>query len=215
MADEKTILPEEEVKAKESQVIPEIPEEKTDDASAGAQQVVIENDFKSVIKNLLADPKNRVYRNVEIKTVTKRNSEDVDWTNLTLVIRGRIPGYVPVAPGSKEYKYDLTSNVYVTSYTLAAVLKQNPRTAMLADKIIENPAIAPIILCGATVNIIQTDVAKNEIYYNPFSNADNKKPYTRDHDWIVSHIYDIKLGENGNQVVDRTIDFVVAGMFNK
>lgn len=210
---------ENEVKAQVAEVLPENTETHAPEVAQAPEasetptnQVAVVESFKDILKQLLSNPKNRIYKNVRIKNVTKRFSDDVDWENITLIIEGKIPGPVPEG---NEFKIGLTSNVYTTSYTIAAVLKQNPRTAMLADMVIKNPEIIPVLLCGSTFNLIQTDVAKNEAYYNPFSNKETRKPRSYEHDWIATNIYDIVLGENGNQVIGGIINHIVGIAMSK
>lgn len=209
----------EEIKAQMGEVLPENTETQNLEVAQAPEapetptnQAAVVESFKDILKQLLADPKNRVYKNVRIKNVTKRYSEDVDWENITLIIEGKIPG--PVKEGD-SFKIGLTSNVYTTSYTIAAILKQNPRTAMLADMVVKNPEIIPVLLCGSTFNLIQTDVAKNEIYYNPFSDKETRKPRAYEHDWIATNIYDIVLGENGNQIIGGIINHIVGIAMSK
>lgn len=197
----------EEIKAQVSEVIPENVEVKnTDTPETSSNQAIVVDSFKDILREVLSNPKNRVYKNVRVKKVSQRDSDDVDWENLTFVIEGKVPG--PEKDGD-TFKIGLTSNIYTTSYTVAALLKQNPRTSMLADMVLKNPEIIPVILSGCTFNLIQTDVAKNEVYYNPFSNKETRKAYTYDHDWIVNNIYNLTLGENGEAVINGIIGSIV------
>ena len=170
---------------------------------APVNETVVKDSFNDVVEKLLKNKDNRPYRNLIVKNVIKRESDD-DYTRITLVVNAPIPGYIPQEDGS--YKRGTTNNVYITNYSLAAVLKQNEETAMMGNFVVEHPEIIPIVLSGATINIVQTDVKEGEEYYNPFSTREDTTPYVSQHDFIVNNIYALKLGKMGNKYIDKLLD---------
>lgn len=159
--------------------------------------------FAEIIDKLLKDKENRAYRGLMVKNVIKKDGDE-DYTRVTLVINSSIPGYIPQEDGS--YKRGVTSNIYTTSYAIAAVLKQNEDTAMMGNYVVNHPEIIPILLSGATINVIQTDVKEGAEYYNPFSTRENAEPYIGQHDFIVNNIYSLKLGKMGERYIDKLLD---------
>lgn len=176
-----------------------------------AENVVTRSTFSEVVDKLLKDKTNRVYRGLMIKNVIKRETDD-DYARVTLVVNSSIPGYIPQDDGS--YKRGLVSNIYTTSYAVAAVLKQDEDTAMMGNYVVEHPEIIPIILSGATINVIQTDVKADTEYFNPFTTKEDVEPYVSDHDFIVNNIYSLKLGKMGLRYIDKLLDKSVESLLN-
>ena len=193
---------------KEIPIAPESPE-------MGAESVIVEtisrDTFAEVIDKLLKDKANRAYRGLMVKNVIKKDGDE-DYTRITLVINSLIPGYIPQEDGT--YKRSTTSNIYTTTYAIAAVLKQNEDTAMMGNYVVNHPEIVPILLSGATINVIQTDVKEGAEYYNPFSTRENAEPYIGQHDFIVNNIYALKLGKMGNKYIDKLLDKSVETLLN-
>lgn len=164
---------------------------------------VSKDTFSEIVDKLLKDKENRVYRGLMVKNVIKKDSDE-DYTRVTLVVNSAIPGYIPQEDGS--YKRGTTNNIYTTSYAISAVLKQNEDTAMMGNYVVNHPEIIPILLSGATINVIQTDVKEGAEYYNPFSTRENAEPYIGQHDFIVNNIYSLKLGKMGERYIDKLLD---------
>ena len=175
------------------------------ETEAAAEVVATKNDFEIALKAMLSNKANRVFKGLVVRNVIKKD-DDEDYTRITLVVNGNIPGYLPTDDG---YKRGVTSNVYTTTYAIAAVLKQSEDTAMLGNYVVEHPEVVPALLSGATINLIQSNVAKGEEYRNPFTTKENPEPYVSDHDWIVNNIYGLKLGKIGLKMVDKMLDKLV------
>lgn len=174
-------------------------------------ETVSKNDFAEILDKLLKDKTNRVYRGLMVKNVIKKDGDE-DYTRVTLVVSGLIPGYIPQEDGS--YKRGTTANIYTTSYAISAVLKQNEDTAMMGNYVVDHPEIIPILLSGATINVVQTDVKEGVEYYNPFTTKENAEPYIGQHDFIVNNIYALKLGKMGMRYIDKLIDKSVESLLN-
>ena len=170
---------------------------------------VVASSYEEKLKALLGDKDNRVYRNIRIRNITKREKTG-DWENITLVLDGMIPGYIKEGD---TWKQGLTNNLYTTSYAIAGILKENDDISPVANKIAEHPEMIPLVLNGATISIVQTDVAKDEPYIFPFSTRERKEKYTRDHDWIANNIFNVVLGKAGKNFMKEAVGYMVAKIF--
>lgn len=195
--------------AKENEV--QVPENVSEASVVNVAENISKDTFADIIDKLLKDKTNRAYRGLMVKNVIKKDGDE-DYTRVTLVINSSIPGYVPEDDGT--YKRGTTSNIYTTSYAIAAVLKQNEDTAMMGNYVVNHPEIIPILLSGATISVIQTDVKEGEEYYNPFSTRENAEPYIGQHDFIVNNIYSLKLGKMGERYIDKLLDKSVESLLN-
>lgn len=171
---------------------------------------VVTSSYEEKLKALLADKDNRVYRNIRIRNITKREKTG-DWENITLVLDGMIPGYILQEDGT--WKKGLTNNLYTTSYAIAGILKENDDVSSVANKVAEHPEMIPLVLNGATISVVQTDVAKDEPYIFPFSTRERKEKYTRDHDWIANNIFNVTLGKSGKNFMKEAVGYMVAKIF--
>ena len=172
----------------------------------------VASSYDEKLKALLSDKDNRVYRNIRIRNITKREKTG-DWENITLVLDGMIPGYIRQDDGT--WKKGMTNNLYTTSYAIAGILKENDEVAAVANKISEHPEMIPLVLNGAIISVVQTDVAKDEAYTFPFSTRDRKEKYTRDHDWIANNIFNVNLGKAGKNFMKEAVGFMVARIFSE
>lgn len=164
---------------------------------------VVKNNFQEIVDRLIKDKSNRVYKNLIVKNVIKKDSDE-DYTRITLVVSSPIPGYIPQEDGT--YKKGLTNNIYTTSFAISAILKQSEDTAMMANYVVSHPSIIPFLLCGSNIGIIQTDVNEGTEYINPFTTKESPEAYIAQHDIIVNNIYALKLGKMGIKYIDKFLD---------
>lgn len=170
----------------------------------------VASSYEEKLKALLADKDNRVYRNIRIRNITKREKTG-DWENITLVLDGMIPGYI--LQEDNTWKKGMTNNLYTTSYAIAGILKENEDVSSIANKVAEHPEMIPLVLNGAIISVVQTDVAKDEPYTFPFSTRERKEKYTRDHDWIANNIFNVSLGKSGKNFMKEAIGYMVTKIF--
>lgn len=174
-----------------------------------AVEGISKDSYAEILDKLLKNKENRVYRGLKIKNVLKKENDD--YTRVTLVIMGSIPGYVPQEDGS--YKIGVTSNIYTSSFAISAILKQNEETAMMGNYVIDHPEIIPVLLSGATISVIQTNVSAGEEYHNPFTTRDDNDAYVSDHNFIANNIFALKLGKMGEKFVDKVLEKSVDILF--
>lgn len=172
-----------------------------------AEKPVVDN-FDNIVAKISKLKDVEKYRGLRVKNVVV-NLDDEDYDRITLVVNQNVRGNVREGD---TYTIGETSNVYISSFALAAVLKQDENTAMLGNYVVRNPKVAENLLSGATISLLQQKVKAGEEYVNPFSTRTDAVPYVREWDWFANYITGIKLGVMGNKIVDRLIDRIVDEM---
>lgn len=197
------------------QIIVEMAEETTKVAveaqvaeNAITATATVTDSFEAIVAKLSASKDNKTYRGLKVRNVIV-NLDDDELPRITLVVNSDIDGYVEK---DGAYVMGKTHNVFTSAFALAAVLKENEETAMMANYIVRNPKVAETLFSGATINLIQVPVKANTEYVNPFTTKTNADAYVSDHDWISNLVVAVKLGVVGNKVIDRLIDRMVDGM---
>ena len=170
--------------------------------------VTITDSFETIVAKLSANKDNKTYRGLKVRNVIV-NLDDDELPRITLVVNSDIDGYVEK---DGAYVAGKTHNVFTSAFALAAVLKENEETAMMANYIVRNPKVAETLFSGATINLVQVPVKANAEYVNPFTTKTDAEAYVSDHDWISNLVVAVKLGTVGNKVIDRLIDRMVDGM---
>lgn len=155
-------------------------------------QVVAENSrfktVKQVIAELMADGCKR-FSGIRVRSA--KATEKDTYTMVSLSLDKPIPGYV-ANPDTGVFEMNETTIVFASSYSLASILKESDETAWAANQLVANPKGLEVILAGAKVDIIQQEVAGDELYKNPFSNSSNEGEAIG-HDTIINHIVKIEL----------------------
>lgn len=177
------------------------------EAAITASAVVTDN-FEAIVAKLSASKENKTYRGLKVRNVIV-NLDNDELPRITLVVNSDIDGYIEK---DGAYVAGKTHNVFTSAFALAAVLKENEETAMMANYIVRNPKVAETLFSGATINLIQIPVKANTEYRNPFTTKTDAEAYVSDHDWISNLVVAVKLGAVGNKVIDRLIDRMVDGM---
>ena len=170
--------------------------------------VTVSDSFETIVAKLSANKDNKTYRGLKVRNVIV-NLDDDELPRITLVVNSDIDGYVEK---DGAYVAGKTHNVFTSAFALAAVLKENEETAMMANYIVRNPKVAETLFSGATINLIQVPVKSGAEYVNPFTTKADAEAYVSDHDWISNLVVAVKLGAVGNKVIDRLIDRMVDGM---
>lgn len=97
--------------------------------------------------------------------------------------------------GAPLVKVGRTHNVQTSSFAVAGVAKDSPRTAIFATDIVDNPQIANMLFAGSKIDVLLQFVAAGEEYVNPFSS--NAAPVVFERDKVIHHILRVELGEVG------------------
>lgn len=170
----------------------------------------VKDNYVEIIDKLLKDRSNRVYKNLVIKNI-KYDDKD-EYTRITLVVNGNIPAYV-LDEKTGDYKKGLLPNIYISTFALSAIMKQNEDTAFLGDYFVEHPEIIPIVISGATINVVQTYVPAGVEYINPFTTKEEARVYVTQHDTIINNVYAVKLGKIGLKYVDKLMERSIDKLF--
>ena len=100
--------------------------------------------------------------------------------------------------------------VRVTIFAVAATLKEDEVTAILANDIVRQPEIAEKLLSGSTITVLQRMVGAGEEYVNPFTTNSEVAPVVYDHKWFANYTTHIELGAFGKKVIDNLANAMVA-----
>lgn len=163
---------------------------------ASTQQSNGELTYEQIIKKCIASGWVRK-NNLKVKNVNITEKDEYSMVSFTVIPPVR--GYV-VDEETGEYKEGLVNTIYSSSFAIAGCMKENEDLAWLANTIVEKPKSANAFFNGGTIDIMQLDVPAGTEFVNPF--ASNAEPTTFDHDTIISIIVNVKLGKNGDKLVD-------------
>lgn len=151
---------------------------------------------KQVVAELLAKGCNKIAGiRVRSSIVTPKDN----YVMVSLSLERGIPGYVSDDEG--VFTKGETATVFASSYSIASVLKDNDETAWAANQLIQNPKGLEVILAGAKVDLVQEEVAADEIYKNPFSNSKDDGT-NLGHDTIINHVVKIEICQKAKQMLN-------------
>lgn len=164
---------------------------------------------KEVITELLKNGGIKV-DNIKIKNVTVSHLEN--YVRLGITLDKPVKGYVTKDNGV-TYEEGETKVIFVSSYSIGSLLKDDDDVAFAVNRLIENPDAFEFILSRATIDIIQEPVASGEEYKNPWSNSATATVF--DHDTIINHVVDIKLSAFGLKQIDKLADKLIDKLAEK
>lgn len=144
---------------------------------------------KEVIENLLKEGATMT-KNIKVRNVTVTPLEN--YVRLGITLDKPVKGTIPNEDGT-VYEEGETKIIFVSLYSIAALLKDNEDAAFAVNHILTNPKSVSVILSGATIDVISEPVAAGVVYTNPWSS--NPEETIFDHDCVIQHI--IKLDITG------------------
>lgn len=151
---------------------------------------------KQVVAELLAKGCNKIAGlRVRSSIVTPKDN----YVMVSLSLECGIPGYVSDTDG--VFTKGETATVFASSYSIASVLKDSDETAWAANQLIQNPKGLEVILAGSKIDIVQEEVAADEIYKNPFASSDSEGA-ALGHDTIINHIVKIEICPKAKQMLN-------------
>lgn len=151
---------------------------------------------KQVVAELLAKGCNKITGlRVRSSIVTPKDN----YVMVSLSLERGIPGYVSDTDG--VFAKGETATVFASSYSIASVLKDSDETAWAANQLIQNPKGLEVILAGSKIDIVQEEVAADEIYKNPFASSDSEGA-ALGHDTIINHIVKIEICPKAKQMLN-------------
>lgn len=151
-----------------------------------------------LIKEGAKEVKNVTVKNV---TVTPMN----EYVRLGLTLDKEVDGYKAEDDGT--YTLSKVKVIFVSAFTIAALLKEDDNAAFAANHLLKHPDALAMIMSRAQINILQQYVKAGEEYKNPFN--DNADVTAFDHDVIINHITDIKLSDFGMKRLDKLADMML------
>ena len=151
-----------------------------------------------LVKNGAKEVKNVTVKNV---TVTPMN----EYVRLGLTLDKEVDGYKAEEDGT--YTPSKVKVIFVSAFTIAALLKEDDNAAFAANHLLKHPDALAMIMSRAQINILQQSVKAGEEYKNPFN--DNADVTAFDHDVIINHITNIKLSDFGIKRLDRLADMML------
>lgn len=183
--------------AKENEVLPQ------ETVETPEVNETTESSVRDIIRNLIADGATRINK-LRIKNVNyDPDYEDKDYIRVSLTLDRKVPGFVPVMDNNGNitgYEYGLTNVIYTSTFALAAVLKENEEFSWLANHMVAKPKALTLLFNGATIDILQRQIAKGTPVVNPFSTQTNKEWPVYDHDMVTNDVISITLGKTGEKM---------------
>lgn len=157
----------------------------------------VEKTREDIVAELLLRPNVKKMAGLHIRNVVTNTTKDVPF--LTFVLKEFIIGDTRSAStdafGIPEIVLGRTHNAVVSAYAVSAVMKDNPKTAVFAQRVAEGSDVANILFAGGTIDLLLEYVAAGEEYSNPFAATATPTIFDRDH--VIVHVLAIKLGETG------------------
>ena len=144
----------------------------------------------------------------EIKNVTVKNVTVTpmnEYVRLGLTLDKEVDGYKAEDDGT--YTPSKVKIIFVSAFTIAALLKEDDDAAFAANHLLKHPDALAMIMSRAQINILQQSVKAGEEYKNPFS--DNADATAFDHDVIINNITEIKLSDFGMKRLDKLADMML------
>lgn len=152
-----------------------------------------------VVRTLLKNGAKRI-DNAVVKTVGVNRQENYDRVALTLA--KPVKGYIADEEGN--YSEGETRTIFVSSFSLGAILSDNEDTAFAKRKLMQKPQLLELVLSYAKIDVLQEKVEANTDYINPFSSSTNGRMI--EHDTYINHVVGIELGKRGLKAIDKMFD---------
>ena len=164
--------------------------------------VISGSNYENVIKTILAAGGKRV-NGLRIKNVNY--TEKDNYTMISLTLCNSIRGFVSDDNGV-TFKEGNTNTLFTSLYAIVGTLKEDEELGWMGNALLENPQALNLVLNGASVDVIQQDVAAGTEYKNPFSTQENVEGVVYDHDIIINNVIKFKLGKTGLRMSDKLAD---------
>lgn len=164
------------------------------------------NGFDAIVARIGKMKDTIPYRNLKVRNVTVDVDENGYWF-VNFVVDRAVRSNVPK---DGAWQVGEIKVVRVSIFAVAAVLKENEVTAILANDVVRQPKIAEKLLNGSTITVLQSMIGAGEEYVNPFTTNSNIAPVVYDHAWFANYITHIELGAFGKKVIDNLANAMVA-----
>lgn len=152
---------------------------------------------EDIIRNLLASGQCKLLKGLHVKNVVATMFDT--HALITFVVKEWVIGDTRSAEldafGQPKIELGRTHNVQTSSYAIAGIAKDAPKTAIFATELVDNPQIANMLFAGGSIDVILQHVPAGQEYVNPF--ATNAAPTTFDRDKVIHHVVAVSFGEVG------------------
>lgn len=151
---------------------------------------------KEVINQLIKDGGVQT-KNIIIKNVTVTPMEE--YVRLGLTLDTPVKGY-RLNEETNEWEEQDVNVIFVSAFSVASLMKENPAAAFAANTLLENPKSMSVVLSRAKITVIAENVAQGQEYVNPWSNnTDNSTVF--EHDTIIHHVVDLEISDFGKDML--------------
>ena len=134
-------------------------------------------------------------------TVTDCNK----WTRVALTLNREVDGAVCDSEG--QWSMGKTRVVFVSLYSILALLKNTNETLAITNHIASHPTALQVILSGAKGELLQQEVKANETYINAFTGEEVE--HDSDHDSIFNHIVNIEFTDKALRAIEKIEDHLL------
>lgn len=155
--------------------------------------------MKEAVSTLLKNGAKRV-ENIVVNNVNVTPLEE--YVRIALTLDKPVAGYVQGEDGT--YTRGETSVIFVSLFSIAAMLKESDELAWAVNAIINNPNSLQVLFSRAKITLLQEDVVAGQVRVNPFTEKEDEN--VPDHDAIYNHIVDVKLGKMGEVGLEKMLD---------
>ena len=161
------------------------------------------SEIKEIVAELIKNGATQV-KGVTVKNVTVKVMDA--YTRLGISLDKEVKGYRQNESG--EYEEAPTRVIFVSAFSIAALLKENDDAAFAANHLVTHPDAMAMILSRAKLDVIQQNVEAGAEYKNPFASEDADS-VVFDHNTIINHIVGIELSDFGKKRLDKLADMML------
>lgn len=161
------------------------------------------SEIKEIVAELIKNGATQV-KGVTVKNVTVKVMDG--YTRLGITLDKEVKGYRQNEAG--EYEEATTKVIFVSSYSVAALLKENDDAAFAANHLVSHPDAMAMILSRAKLDIVQQSVEAGSDYKNPFA-SETSDSTVFDHNTIINHVVGIELSDFGKKRLDKLADMML------
>lgn len=155
--------------------------------------------LKEAVSTLLKKGAKRV-NNIVVNNVTVNQCEK--YVRIALTLDKPVEGFVD--DGNGGYTKGETRVIFVSLFSIAAMLRENDELAFVVNELVESPKSLEVLFSRASVDVIQETVVAGEVRTNPFTEKDDEA--VPDHDAIYNHVVGIKLGKMGELAIEKMMN---------
>ena len=123
------------------------------------------------------------------------------YVRVSLTLNKEVEGYVANEDGT--YSPGKTNVIFVSLYSITAVLKNSEEAAFAVNHILEHTKSIEVFLSHATIDVLQEHVKEGTDYVNPWSTKEDATIKHVEHDSVYNHVITINVSERGSMMLDR------------